>query len=192
MTETTPPAPLKLNLGCGQNHLAGYVNVDRFGSPDVRHDLEQFPWPWETGSVDEVMFNHVLEHLGATTALYLGIIKELYRVCRADATVVVVVPHPRHEHYLNDPTHVRPITPEGLQLFSKALNRQWAEGRVANTPLGLYLDVDFEVVQAQIVLDEPWLSRLQGGAITQQGAMDAIRQYNNVARETKIVLRVVK
>lgn len=28
----------KLNLGCGQKKL-GYISIDKFGEPDVRHDL---------------------------------------------------------------------------------------------------------------------------------------------------------
>ena len=53
---------LRLNLGCGMNHIEGFLNVDRFGEPDLRHDLEVFPWPWPDDSVCEIMLEHVLEH----------------------------------------------------------------------------------------------------------------------------------
>jgi hypothetical protein len=48
--------------------------------------------------------------------------REIYRVCRHDAVVHVVVPHPRHDDFINDPTHVRPITPEVLSLFDRSTN----------------------------------------------------------------------
>ena len=47
-------ANLKLNLGCGAKRLKGYVNVDKFGDPDLRLDLETFPYPWNDNSVAEI------------------------------------------------------------------------------------------------------------------------------------------
>ena len=70
---------MKLNLGCGGDKRPGWTNVDKYPefAPDQVTDLEQLPWAWADDSVDEVMLRHVLEHLGATPDLYLGIIKEL-------------------------------------------------------------------------------------------------------------------
>ena len=60
---------LRLNLGCGNNKISGFLNVDIHGEPDIRHDLEEFPWPWGSGTVSEIVLNHVLEHLGKTSDL---------------------------------------------------------------------------------------------------------------------------
>jgi SAM-dependent methyltransferase len=185
---------LRLNLGCGHNKLPGYVNVDKSPvcAPDAVVDLEVFPWPFPDGAAEEVVLRHVLEHLGAAPATYLRIVQELYRVCAPGARIVVTVPHPRHDDFLSDPTHVRAITPQGLELFSQAKNRQWAaEGR-PNTPLGLQLGVDFEIVAANMRPDEPWRSELQAGRLSSQDLARAMRQFNNVIKEIEIVLRAVK
>ena len=183
---------LKLNLGCGKNPMPGYVNVDKYGTPDVRHDLEAFPWPWETSSVGEVVLNHVLEHLGQSSDIFLGIMKELYRVCAPGAAVRIWVPHPRSDDFLNDPTHVRAITPQVLSLFSKKNNESWIRQGGANSPLALFLDVDFEIREANFVLNEPWSGQLAANRITEEELDIACARYNNVIKEIKLVLAVVK
>lgn len=185
-------ATLKLNLGCGSKRLPGFINVDKFGDPELRWDLEIFPWPWESNSVSEVHLTHVLEHLGATTDSYLGIIKELYRICQPNALLQIVVPHPRHDDFINDPTHVRAITPANLALFSKHWNRIWIENDASNTPLGVYLDVDLEITNVVNALDEPWASKHQNRLISDAELMQASMQFNNVIKEMKIEVRVKK
>jgi hypothetical protein len=183
---------IKLNLGCGKNPMPGYVNVDKFGTPDVRHDLETFPWPWETSSVGEVVLNHVLEHLGQSSDVFLEIMKELYRVCAPGAVVRIWVPHPRSDDFLNDPTHVRPITPEVLSLFSRKKNESWIRQGGANTPLALFLDVDFEIREAKFVLNEPWSGQLSANRISEMELDNAVARYNNVIKEIQLVLAVLK
>ncbi len=183
---------LKLNLGCGQKLLSGYVNVDKFGQPDLVWDLEVLPWPWEDNSVDEIILHHVLEHLGETTKSFLEIMKELYRVCKPNAKVYITVPHPRHDDFLNDPTHVRAITPDMLALFSQKNNREWAEVRASNSPLGLYLNVDFEVKHTSYAMEEPWFSQHNEGEFSNEELGQAIKQFNNVRKQMKIELMVVK
>jgi len=192
MNAVTEQLALRLNLGCGLNRIDGFVNVDKHGAPDVRHDLESFPWPWPDGSVSEVVLNHVLEHLGAQPDVFIGIMKELYRVCAPDALIRIAVPHPRHDHFLGDPTHVRVVTPDVLSLFSRRLNLEWQAQRAANTPLALYHGVDFEIVERKITLEKIYLDALKSGALTALEIDQALRERNNIASEIRMVLRVVK
>ena len=57
---------MKLNLGCGDKILPGYINVDVMESrrglkPDVICDLHQLT-PFENDSADEILSVHVIEH----------------------------------------------------------------------------------------------------------------------------------
>jgi hypothetical protein len=183
---------LKLNLGCGQNPLDGYLNVDKYGSADLKCDLEVFPWPWPDNSVAEVQLIHVLEHLGAETGTFIGIMKELYRVCEDGALIHIAVPHPRHDNFISDPTHVRPIVPMTMQLFSKRNNLMWQEIKAANSPLALYHEVDFEVIDTTFVLDEPYVSDLKAGRLSPEALEPLLRQYNNVAAEIRMTLKARK
>ena len=187
-------APVRLNLGCGRDLKPGWINVDRFGTfkPDVLADLEAFPWPWPDDYADEILMSHVLEHLGVHPDTYIGVIKELWRVCRDGATVQIVVPHPRHDDFISDPTHVRPVTAAGLQLFSRQANEQWAREGCANTPLALYHGVDFVLVSESRVLDERWAEEFRAGRIDAAGLQDAERRFNNVIKEQRFVLRAIK
>lgn len=183
---------IKLNLGCGRNKRAGFVNVDKFGDADRLHDLEIFPWPCPDSAADEVVLNHVLEHLGATPAIFRGIMRELYRVCAPGAKVHVAVPHPRHDNFLGDPTHVRVITPEVLSLFSRRNCQLWAEQGAANSPLALYWGVDFEIRETGITLEEPWASDFSAGRIDALEVDRAVKRYNNVVSEIRMTLEAIK
>jgi predicted SAM-dependent methyltransferase len=65
---------IKLNLGCGYNHMDGFINIDKFASsaPDWVMDIEQMPWTIPNDTVDEVVMTHVLEHIGREAEVYIG------------------------------------------------------------------------------------------------------------------------
>jgi hypothetical protein len=183
---------LRLNLGCGMNRLDGYINVDREGEPDVRHDLEVCPWPWPDDSVSEVLLKHVLEHLGRDPNVYLAIMKELYRVCHDGATVRIVVPHHRHDNFFNDPTHVRAVTSEGMGLFSQRLNRQWIAEGLSHSPLGIYLGVDFELSDVKLKPSQLWYRMRQHLGMDDEALRVQSELCNNLIDEVQMTLRTVK
>jgi hypothetical protein len=184
--------PIKLNLGSGKNPQMGYVNVDKYGEPDLRHDLERFPWPWHNSSVSEILLNHTLEHLGRAADTFLRIMQEIYRICLDRALIHIAVPHPRHDDFINDPTHVRIITPDTIHLFSKQKNREWIEQGFANSPLGIYLDVDFELKHVTHVMDPEWSDKLKRKEIDQARLLHLSRRYNNVIKEYRMIVQVIK
>jgi hypothetical protein len=185
---------LKFNMGCGQNHHDGCINVDQ--SPASRADevwdLDVTPWPWPDSCASEVRFIHSLEHMGGDPKVFLAIMTELYRICAPEALVHIHVPHPWHDNFINDPTHVRAITPTMLTLFDRELNEMWREKGAANSPLALYTGVDFKVESVLTLLAEPMRSRQAAGEVNDQEILEAIQSQNNVIEEWRIALRARK
>ncbi len=128
--------------------------------------------------------------------MFIGIMKEIYRVCAADAVVKIIVPHPRHDHFLGDPSHVRPIIMETMLLFSKEMNRKWELEDNSNTPFATYLDVDFEVLNAEYLLDPVWEKKISAEGLSleveKERMTEALRTHNNVVQQITIVLKAVK
>ena len=185
---------MKLNLGCGNKLLKGYINLDKFNyyQCDVTHDLEKFPYPFKNDSANEILLSHVLEHIGQQPDIFINIIKELYRICTNNALIIINVPHPRHEDFLSDPTHVRPITVLGLSLFDQKLNREWQKIGAANSPLGLIHDVNFNIEKYEYLLDENIASKRNIGELNDQELEKMMLHNNNVIKQTNINLRAIK
>lgn len=80
---------MKLNLGCGPNLKAEYINVDlREALGVVRWDI--FALPVENGSVDEVLAEHLIEHL--TNHDVDRFLTECHRVLREDGKLIIECP----------------------------------------------------------------------------------------------------
>lgn len=81
----------KLNLGSGEFPKPGFVNVDYYSraKPDVVHDLDVIPYPFQDDEFDLVEADHCLEHLRDPFA----VMREIYRITRPGGLVRIRVPH---------------------------------------------------------------------------------------------------
>lgn len=185
---------MKLNLGCGFKKLPGFVNVDiqTECEPDMILDLEKVPWPFDTGSIEEVNMEHILEHVGAEVEVHRKIIQELYRICRHNARVRIVFPYPRSDTYLIDPTHVRSFMVGTFEMYSKQKCKEYIVSKSHTTPLALYWNVDFKIEGGEKRLYPHWEQELEKGKISSSDIDFATMTYNNVVSEVELFLRVIK
>jgi SAM-dependent methyltransferase len=93
---------MKLNLGCCDALLAGYVNVDIIAGIGVEvADLSK-PWPWRDSSIDFIRAHDIIEHLPDKILT----MNETWRVLKPGCEAEIVVPTTDGPGAFQDPTHV--------------------------------------------------------------------------------------
>ena len=76
------------------------LDIEPRHKPDVVHDLNITPWPFQDNQFEKIICHHVLEHLeGFNSAL-----AELHRICRPEGEIYIEVPH-FSSWMANDPAH---------------------------------------------------------------------------------------
>lgn len=91
---------MKLNLGCSDTKLGGFVGVDLCPPADVIADLSE-RWPWEDNSIDEIRAWDIFEHLPSIIHTF----NECWRVLKPGAGVDIWVPTTEGRGAWQDPTH---------------------------------------------------------------------------------------
>jgi hypothetical protein len=179
----------KLNIGSGYKRYDGFLNIDSFAGcePDYLCDIEKDKLPFEDNTVDEIYCHHILEHLGEG---FFHAIQEMYRVCCDGAIIDIKVPHPRHDTFLIDPTHRRPIYPYTIDMFSHKRNIADKENGGSETPIGLIYGVNLEVLNYDYVLDSYYQQMFQ--TIPDEQCDYIARSQNNVILEIIMKVMVIK
>lgn len=191
---------MKLNIGSGYKRYDGFVNVDDdpLVKPDYIVNLEEGKLPFDDNSVDEIKAHHILEHIQN----FIPLMQEFYRVCKHGAVLDIVAPHHNHEVYYGDPTHVRPITVNGMYLFSKKHCLGHKAQHDSSSGIALKYNLDFDVVHYEFDYDDFYLPLINGynqrkekNEITPEedfAFQRLMREANNVAINTKIKMMAIK
>ena len=84
---------IRLNVGCGDYRLEGWINIDAAVSSAADLNIEVPPLPWNNASVSEIYAGHFLEHLGRVPAA--SFLDECWRVLEPGGRLGILVPDMR-------------------------------------------------------------------------------------------------
>lgn len=106
----------KLNIGCGNDIRADYVNLDIAKLPgvDVVCDIDKNPLPFEDNAFEYIICNDILEHVEVAK-----ILKEIHRVLNSNGVVEIRVPHFTSSNNFIDPTHKKMFSVRTFNFFVK-------------------------------------------------------------------------
>jgi predicted SAM-dependent methyltransferase len=163
---------LKIDLASGQNKTPGYFGVDIFNGKDVDGvvDLEQFPWPIKSESVEDIVCNHYVEH----TPDLMKFMDEVYRILKPGGKIKIVCPYYNSMRCWQDPTHKRAIS-EATFLY---YNKDW---RTTNKLDHYPISSDFDYTYGYNI-NMAWANR------SEEARNFAIKHYMNVVDDIVVVL----
>ena len=182
-----------LNVGCGTKFDSGFVNTDLYPETgaDFLFDCESEIWPFEDSTFNHVVVSHVLEHLGNGIEHFF---KELYRTAKNGAIIEINVPHPRHNWFLQDPTHKHPWIPESFDHFDMDKCKQWYFNGDTKTPLALYWHIDFKVAGIEQIIHNNEVSNHIASTfhLRTNNYADLVPYLNNTIGEIRVKLQCRK
>lgn len=152
---------MELLLGCGRErtkriHFEGVpeqwskdlitLDFDETVNPDVVHDLNIVPYPFNDDMFDEIHAYECLEHFGkqGDYRAFFQQFEELWRILKPDGWLIGTCPNWDSLWAWGDPGHTRVITPQTLAFLSQ--DEYTAQvGKNAMTDYRFCYTADFEL-----------------------------------------------
>ena len=99
---------MKLNIGCGNKRVEGYLGVDKFrcDAADYICDIENEKLPFEDNTIAGIILDNAIEHFYDIPK----VINELVRVSRKGTTIKIITPHFSSLKSWIDPTHLHHLS----------------------------------------------------------------------------------
>jgi predicted SAM-dependent methyltransferase len=168
---------MKLDLACGNNKMEGFTGVDcvKLEKVDIICNLQEYPWPFEDGSVEEIFCSHYVEHIphGDGKDGLFRFFDECCRILKPGGTIKVIAPYYSSIRAWQDPTHRRAIS-EATFFY---MNKGWRE----QNKLEYYqVDCDFDFTYGYI-FSQAWQTR------SKEAQLFAAAHYINVIEDIHVV-----
>jgi len=136
--------PRKLNLGAGLRPRPDCLNVDLRGNPDLRWDLDEYPYPLPRDHFECIYATDVVEHLMSVQRF----VEEAHALLRPDGVLEITTPHFSSSNSYTDPTHRHHLGYFSFDYFTEG--HQW----------NFYSSARFEIVERVLVFSPGPLARL--------------------------------
>ena len=165
---------MKVLLGSGNAYRNGWVNVDFHNQPyDIKHDLNIFPYPFESDSVEILHMLHVLEHLDSP----VDVMNEIHRICKNGAEVLIEVPHAQSSGSWTNITHVNQFGLGSFNPFQSGYPEKYSnvEFKIINKEFQCLGPLLWNSCNLTKLLFEYWVSKWWPGFINLKFVMEVIK-----------------
>ena len=177
ISEQEQKHPRILHIGCGNDIIPGYINVDNSNNPkvDIMFDLNDCAAqaiPISDNSIDGIYGCHVFEHINDT----LSMMSELHRIAKPNCQMVLHLPYGSSNDAVEDPTHVRPYYEGSFVYFSQPAYSRADYG----------YNGDWDIYRIRLILPKAMQE------VPEQELRRIIRNDRNVVIEMIVNLRALK
>lgn len=106
-----------LDIGCGSGKAEGAIGIDiyQYEGVDVVHNIDVTPWPFEDNTFETINAKHIIEHVGSIPSF----MKEIHRIGKPGATLIIDTPHFSSRDSWADPTHRWHLSIDFADLFTQ-------------------------------------------------------------------------
>lgn len=118
----TAPSGVRLDIGSGAGSRPGWVSIDNRAHPAVSlpWDLEQLPWPLESGTVLQAFAGFVVARVNPARWGFIAFMDEVWRLLVPGGELVIVTYYGCNSRYQGDPAACNPVTESTFYHFDPA------------------------------------------------------------------------
>jgi len=114
---------MKLNIGCGNKKINGFIGLDKFkcDGADYICDIENEKLPFPDNTFSYILLDNVVEHLSKINEVF----GEIYRVADNKCKIKIVTPHFSSLSSWVDPTHKLHLSYFSFDHFAKPSSKYY-------------------------------------------------------------------